>query len=126
MSKKYTLNLPVYKQGDDLSHCLEHAENTVKAFQDQAKLYESAAKMCSAMAEAFEKPEFKEVTVHADGHMIQLEYPEDEEDVAEMLEELVDDEILSVEETDDEEIDDAAVYLDDEEDAGFDSSEDED
>ena len=46
----YSLSIPVFKQGDDLSHCIEHTKTLQDAFMAQAKRYEVAAEMCKRMA----------------------------------------------------------------------------
>lgn len=94
--RTYELNLPVYKRGDDLAHQLEQVKGDVaKALTNQAAWYDEAAAMCRKLAEvATANPE---ITIDADTHMICVSGPED------VLTGLVDSELLSVREWEDEE-----------------------
>lgn len=48
--KQYQLNLPVFKQGDDLGFHLEKAPSQAEALNRQAETYEEAARICRRAA----------------------------------------------------------------------------
>ncbi len=98
MSKSYTLDLPVFKKGDDLHHQIEEHKGDLKAaLLVQSALYTEAARLCMKLAEAASKHMGMEI--QADTHMIFVEGPKD------VLDALVKEEILTVEDFDDEEED---------------------
>lgn len=71
LMKTYSLHLPVFKQGDDLAHCLESNDNDpVKGFLDLAKQYEAAAEMCKTVAGELSKVNTSNIDVDACTHCI--------------------------------------------------------
>lgn len=69
-NKTFELNLPVFKQGDDMAHCLSQARTVKKAFEMQAENYEEAARICRKMAGI--ASEERKLKVDADTHIISL------------------------------------------------------
>lgn len=105
----YTLNLPVFKQGDDLARYLrQNPENSPKAFADLAEQYEEAAKMCRQVASVLTESVGTEV--HADTHHIGLAVSAD----SQSLLGLVQDQILTEDENDEELEDDEEIGEDEE------------
>lgn len=78
MIKQYNLHLPVFKQGDDLSHHLErNKDNPIRAFRDLAAQYECAAEICKDVAQALATiKNISDVEVQADTHFIGISAPE--------------------------------------------------
>lgn len=69
MSKSYSLNLPVFKQGDDFGHHLEQTPKDIPAaFLAQAECYEEAARICKQMAGV--ASELPNLSVDANTHYI--------------------------------------------------------
>lgn len=83
--KTYNLFLPVFKQGDDLSHYLEtNNGHPVKSFLDMAEQYKSAAEICQIVADVLSKSEnLDDVEVSADCHSIYIN--SEEETVASLI-----------------------------------------
>lgn len=105
--KSCELNLPVFKQGDDLHHCLTRCVGDVRAaFELQAEHYEEAARMCRRMMGV--AAELPDLEVEAGTHYIGVQGP------AERLEALVQEGLLSTVEYDDEDEDDDDVLDEDE------------
>jgi hypothetical protein len=93
--KSYELNLPVFKQGDDLHHCITQNPGDLRAaFEQQACNYNEAARLCRRMAGV--AAEVPDLEVYADTHHIGVDGP------VGRLESLVNEEILTVVEHDDE------------------------
>jgi hypothetical protein len=88
MSKTYELQLPVFKQGDDLGHQISEAKTLPEAFEAQASSYDLAAAMCRRMAAVVK--EDPSLTVDACTHTIWLDGPK------EKLDTLVEEGLLSV------------------------------
>lgn len=66
----YNLWLPVFKQGDDLSHYLnENGTNGADAFLEMAKQYEDAAEICKKVADCISKSK-SDITIDACTHHI--------------------------------------------------------
>jgi hypothetical protein len=78
--KSYVVELPVFKQGDDLAHHLsQNGFDPIKAFAGLAEQYQFAAAQCQDIAAQFgelTKAEIKKVSVQADTHSISVEMPE--------------------------------------------------
>jgi hypothetical protein len=93
----YTLFLPVFKQGDDLSHHQNqnNPPNQAKAFSGLAEQYISAAEICRKMSKVLETS--PEIEVEADTHHIGLFGP------VNLLDPLVEEGILSKDEVEDDE-----------------------
>lgn len=73
--KYYTLFLPVFKQGDDLSNYLnDNGSNGSQAFSELAKQYEDAAEICKKVSDCIIKNE-KLITVDAGTHHIGFSAP---------------------------------------------------
>ncbi len=45
-NKSYELHLPVFKQGDDLSHSIQETKSLQEAFEKQAECYKLASDIC--------------------------------------------------------------------------------
>lgn len=73
--KLHELQLPVYKQGDDMAACLEKNENTVDALKDLGSVYTQAAQRCINLANKIET-NHPEIKVYGDTHVIWVEGPE--------------------------------------------------
>lgn len=103
----FDLDLPIYKKGDDLAHCLSAADgNPAEAFRKLADTYRECEAMCRRMAGFFKENEeaAKEIYVDADCHMIQLEAPKDS------VANLIRDGLLVEYQYVDEDPDDAEIY----------------
>lgn len=98
--KEYTLELPYFKKGDDISFCLRETKSVSEAFLMHADHMEAAAAMCRRIAE------FPELEVDADCHMIWVKGPQ------EILDKLVAEDLLSVTEWDDEEDEEDVTLFD--------------
>lgn len=87
--KAYELQLPVFKQGDDLHNCMSQNPGDLRAaFELQAARYDEAARMCRRMAGV--ASEVPCLEVDADTHMIAVNGP------AEQLESLAREGLLAV------------------------------
>ena len=74
--KNYEVSIPVFKQGDDLHHCIKNTSNSSEAFLMQAENYECAAAVCRRLASFLaETPEA--VLDGACTHWIGISGPED-------------------------------------------------
>lgn len=82
--KTYSLFLPVFKQGDDLSHCLEaNNGHPIKAFVELAEQYKTAADICQSVIFALSNLEdLDNVEVSGDTHSIYITV---EESIAQSL-----------------------------------------
>lgn len=88
----YEIQLPVYKQGDDLAGAInKHDGNLSKAFLEQAWCYLTAANTLSAIAN---HPRIGELKIEAMTHSITVEGPTD------LLEELAEKELIERHEDD--------------------------
>jgi hypothetical protein len=91
----YEIQLPVYKQGDDLARAMnKHVGNVATAFLEQAWCYATAANTLSAIAH---HPRAKELNIAAQSHSITVEGPRD------LLEELAAKELIQRHEDDSDE-----------------------
>lgn len=96
----FELFLPVFKQGDDLQHHLKHnPDNPSQAFLDLAEQYEIAGEICRRVASTVVEAKHP-VSVYADTHYISITAAK--EDFAGLLQ----DEVVTVPERDDEDYDD--------------------
>lgn len=76
-TRYYEFHLPVFKQGDDLSHHLEKSDTPAAALLAMAAQYELAAAMCRQMASiAAEVP----IDIDADTHHIGVSGPREQLD----------------------------------------------
>jgi hypothetical protein len=90
MSKHYELRLPVFKQGDDLAHCIDTTKTLADALVAQAANYEIAAAMCRRLASVAAEDGVS--SIFADTHVIYVE------GVEERLRSLVLENVLTVDE----------------------------
>lgn len=107
------MHLPIYKQGDDLHHCLGVTKDNYEALMLYSATLEEAAKQCREVAEAIKD---KEVTFDACTHWIGVDGPDD------LIQLLIDRELLNEDPFADEEDEEE---FDDETDDDFDEDEDE-
>ena len=78
MIKNYELCLPVFKQGDDLYHCLKINDGKpAKSFLDLAEQYEFAAEMCRTVGKVLAKiKDQSKIEIQADTHFIGISIDE--------------------------------------------------
>lgn len=78
MVKQYNLYLPVFKQGDDLSHHLERSkDNPIRAFRGLADQYQEAAQICRTVSKTLSDiKDLSDIEVQADTHFIGITIPE--------------------------------------------------
>ncbi len=98
-NKSYELHLPVFKQGDDLSHSIQETKSLQEAFEKQAECYKLASDICLKISETIKNHE-ENINVVADTHYIGISGPTD------ILEKLVEDGTLDEEENDEDDDDD--------------------
>lgn len=76
MIRTYCLHLPVYKQGDDLAHCLANAnDNSVEALEALAAAYEHASDNCKQLASYLAKFPDSGIEVDGDSNTIEVTGP---------------------------------------------------
>lgn len=85
--KTAEFHLPIYKQGDDLGHCLAENDTVRNALLAYAEMLNAAREMVVALAEHADQFEITQ----ADTHYIGVEGP------AKVVEELIDRGLLSAE-----------------------------
>jgi hypothetical protein len=93
--KSYYLNLPYFKQGDDLAWAMDKKETDTEAFELHAEMLENAVFLLRKCADLAAENKIK--IAYADTHMIGIECPE------EVGDNLVSHGILGVDEWEDEE-----------------------
>jgi hypothetical protein len=82
----YEIQLPVFKQGDDLAYALDKCGgDVIRGLLNQARSYYKAGAMLAALAA---HPRVAELTITGDTHSVDVEGPQD------LLDELVQRELI--------------------------------